>query len=812
MTMVFVMNGPDKGRSFQVDDETIYVGRDPENHIQLKDKSVSRRHLQIERRPKSKDFRIKDLRSKNGTFLNGVRINAGEEYEVGEGVPISVGGTYISLNKPLNGVVLALQDSIDLSRQLEETLIIDYSVDEPKNLRFIYKVASMLMQSLKISEILEKMLGYIFDLFQRIDRGVILLVDAKTGRIGEVISKTAEGRDLPGSKYSRTIVDRVLREGKAVIMSDTLSEDEMDRSASMEIMKVRSVMCVPLISKSRIRGVIYVDSLNTPYGFQKEDLSALIALSGPAALAIENALLYSNLEKLVEERTKSLQVTEDALRVSQARFKAMFDHMRSGVVVYRKAEGTDALVVLDMNRAAERIEGRLKGEVLSKDMVQAFPGVRDSGLLEVLKNVLLSGSPQRCSITLQEADKVVSWRDYYVYRLPSGEVVTIYDDVTEIKRAELEQRVLQDQLLHSQRMESIGTLAGGTAHNFRNILQAISGNIEYLEMVYSDKPEVLELSKSIYDSVEKGVALINSLLQFSRRGDELQAYDFVSLDLGEVIRRTYEIIEKVFNKNIELSLEVDRGLYVKGNHSHLSQVFMNLFMNARDAMPEGGRLKVIARKEGKKVVATVTDTGQGMDKAVLEKIFDPFFTLKEVGKGTGLGLSTAHGIVEQHRGSISVRSKPGEGSTFTLAFPLVDVSAVTKIEREKKVLFGKGEKVLIVDDERQALDSLSKLVKRLGYQPIPVDRAVEALGQYEESKPEVVLMDRSMPEMDGDDCIRRLVKTDPGARIIVVSGYDEYGPNGIDQDVKDTIKGYLTKPCGLEELSRAISQALETSP
>jgi len=663
------------------------------------------------------------------------------------------------------------------------------------------------MQSLDINEILEKILDHIFDLLKRIDRGVIILLDYETGEISNVILRAPKTKDDAEIIYSRSIVDRVIRDRKPIIMLDTFGQEQSELSASLESIKVRSVMCVPLISRSQLRGVIYVDSISMPYGFREEDLALLTALSSPAAVAIENAMLYANQEKMVEERTRSLRETEKKLRESETRFKAMFNNMSSGVVVYEVLDKGEDFRVLDLNRAERRIEKLRKKEVVGKSISQMLPDAVEAGLIDVFRNVYQTGKPQRRLIPLTRGDKTTDWREYYVYRLPADEIVAIIDDVTDRKKAEEEQKALQKQLFISQKMESIGNFAGGTAHNFRNILQAISGNIEYLEMIHGDKREIKELSESIYDSVEKGVELINSLLQFAKRGD---GYQLVELDLADIILKTYEITSKILNKNIRIEMNLEKDLWVKGNHSLLSQVFMNLFSNARDAMPDGGVLTIEAGKEGNHVYASVKDTGHGMDKETLSKIFDPFFTLKDVGKGTGLGLSTTHGIIEQHKGSISVASKLGVGTTFTVSLPLVKSESVKQTKRRKEVVFGNGQKVLIVDDEHPTLDALKSLIKRLGYETIAIDKPEEALKNYSLWSPHVVLMDRNMPEMDGITCVRGILKADPHARIIIVSGYEQSGPDGIDEDIKGLLKGYLTKPCSIKDLSHMLYKALES--
>ncbi len=291
MLQIFVMNGPDKGRSFEFERDVILVGRGPENHIQMKDKSVSRKHVKIEK--KGEKYFITDLGSKNGTFIEGMRIEPQKEYEVGEGIPVAVGKTFIVIGKSYPNDMLAVLDSIDLFKELDEDGgdIKDRPLTAKKNMELIYKVSNVLMQSLNIKDVLEKVLGYIMELLKRVDRGVVILIDRKTGNISEAISITKTSKDEAGKAYSKTIVERVLRERRPVSMLDTQTEDEAMLSESMRAMQIRSVMCVPLVSKSQVIGVIYVDSVKKPHGFRKEDLDLLTALSSPAALAVENAFI-----------------------------------------------------------------------------------------------------------------------------------------------------------------------------------------------------------------------------------------------------------------------------------------------------------------------------------------------------------------------------------------------------------------------------------------------------------------------------------------------------------------------------------------
>ncbi len=812
MVKLHVIDGPNKGESWTIGKDILFLGRRKENDIRLNDPSVSGRHLRIQK--KKDTIYIEDLDSTNGTFLNGQSIISGHPVEVREGDLITVGNTLISLDAEftLSGTLIH-RASRDL-RQVEKVKEVGLPKDRPmtalKNLELIYRVSSALMQSFDIQEILETFMDSLFECLKRIERGAVLLIEDGTEGLKEIITRSRVNKRSKSIRYSKSIVTRVINEGKPVVMTDISLDKDADLSDSIRSMKIRSVMCVPLISRSHVKGVIYVDSLKEPHGFRKEDLRLLMALASPASIAIENALMYSNLERMVESRTKSLKEAEKRLRKSESRFRAIFDNMESGVVVCEAEGQGEEFVVIDVNHAAERIDKVRKDKILGKRVEEAFPGFKTLGLLSIFHRVWESGKPEQVPPCLYEGGHAQGWREFDIHRLPSGELVIIYRDITDEKRAEEEQRMLQKKLMHSQKLESVGRLAGGVAHNFRNILQAILGNAEYLQMVKHGDAVVEEAVRNINNSVDKGVDLIHSLMHFSKLGEELK---LEILDLAEVIRDTYRIIEKVFDKRIEITLDLEDNLFIKGNRGLLSQVFMNLFNNAKDAMPEGGKLGIKGARSQNRVVAWVSDTGLGMDRATLEKIFDPFFTLKEVGKGTGLGLSTVHGIVEEHKGTITVSSAPGKGTTFRLSFPLVRQPGVNEelepLPRDLK--FGKGEKVLVVDDERNILGALASMTERLGYKVKPVEEAKEAIKVYQKWRPHVVLMDRNMPGMDGISCTKEILKVDPEARVVIVSGYEESGPNGIDDSIRDLIRGYMTKPCGIEELSNILAAVLNRS-
>ena len=260
--------------------------------MQIKDKSVSRMHVEIAR--KEDGYVIIDLKSRNGTFLDGVRIGPNVEYELRPGMPIAIGRTFFSLDKAYPDDVMSALDEVDLFKELD-AMNGSGPDDRPstakKNMELVYKVSQVLMQSLNTKEILERILRHILELLRRIDRGVIVLLNRQTGGVGDVISIVKSKEANSEAAYSRSVVERVVREGKPVTMLDTLSETEANLSESIRLNRIRSIMCVPLVSRARIVGAIYVDSVNRPHGFRKEDLDLLTALSSPAAVAIENSLL-----------------------------------------------------------------------------------------------------------------------------------------------------------------------------------------------------------------------------------------------------------------------------------------------------------------------------------------------------------------------------------------------------------------------------------------------------------------------------------------------------------------------------------------
>lgn len=379
--------------------------------------------------------------------------------------------------------------------------------------------------------------------------------------------------------------------------------------------------------------------------------------------------------------------------------------------------------------------------------------------------------------------------------------ILIVTDVTE--RVQLEQ-----QLRHMQKMEAVGTIASGVAHNFRNTLAGILVNSQILEMDFKDVPGVADIVSRINRSVKRGASLVEGLAQFTRKQD---LKEFAEFNLAEVMQEVIHLIRESFDRKIVIEVDVPDHLPCRGDAANLVQALMNLCTNARDAMPQGGTLTLRATTDQGQTRITVADTGCGMDAAAQEKCFDPFFTTKPVGVGTGLGLSTTYGIVKAHKGTIRVASKIGEGSQFTIALPVGPPRQPAEVESATELLRGSGEKVLVVDDDPAIHSGLTMLLQKIGYITLSASDGAEAVRHHQAFDPDIVLLDKNMPGMDGNDCLEELLNKDPEANVVVISGYDPDGPDGLDESGKRKVRGFLKKPVDIRELSAMLQKILQQS-
>lgn len=395
-------------------------------------------------------------------------------------------------------------------------------------------------------------------------------------------------------------------------------------------------------------------------------------------------------------------------------------------------------------------------------------------------------------------------------------------EIEELKKIEKEKDEIQSQIILSQKMESMGRLAGGIAHEFNNLLTGIMGYADMLKMKYNDTNQFEgKAADIIYRGSLAAQELTKGLLGFSMRGK----YNPTSLNLNDSIKEVVEKSGKILTENIKLNFDLDDGIQVvKADKSQFSQVLANLILNARDAMPEGGEITFKTEnvnigevnnglfpeiiKPGHYVILSVSDTGIGMSQEIIDRIFDPFFTTKEVGKGTGLGLAGAYGIVKNHGGYIFCNSEPGKGATFSIYLP--HLKREIRIEEKFKKKAGR-ETILVVDDEDIVLYSSRDMLSRLGYEVLLASSGDEAIEIYKKNKNgiDLVMLDAIMPEKTGEETFKYLKEIDSHIKVLLMSGYSKYDIMNETLE-KDTL-GFLKKPFDMNNLSALVSKALNPS-
>ncbi|MEW6263054.1 MAG: response regulator [Thermodesulfobacteriota bacterium] len=392
----------------------------------------------------------------------------------------------------------------------------------------------------------------------------------------------------------------------------------------------------------------------------------------------------------------------------------------------------------------------------------------------------------------------------------------ILQDVTQID-------MLEKQIQRSQKMEALGTLTSGVAHDFKNLLQAISGYLELMQHGTEPEGKLNHYLSQADRTTQRAVDLVNRLLTFSR-GVETK---LIPVDLNEEIRASVEVLARTIPKMIRIEARLKRELLpIQADSGQLEQLLLNLGVNAKDAMPDGGLLLMatenkildeefcrshLGLKPGPHIRLTVSDTGHGMDEETIEHIFEPFYTTKEIGQGTGLGLSTVYGIVKSHQGAIFCESRPGEGTTFSLYFPALEAETPVEFKPstvEDQRLRG-SEIILLVDDERNVREVAREMLTEYGYTILTAETGEDALAVYKENLRTIglVILDLGMPGMGGRQCLREIIKLDPQARVIISTGYanTDLQPTDLEKEAR----GFLNKPYRLLDLLKKVRQVLE---
>jgi len=513
----------------------------------------------------------------------------------------------------------------------------------------------------------------------------------------------------------------------------------------------------------------------------------------------------------------NLKSAEAAFRESEKKYQTIVESIEEG---YFEVDLKGRLVFV--NSPLCRIVGYTRDQLLLTPFRKYFPRATARFLFRLFNRVYRSGIPatNQDFEALRNGRRVVFEISVSLVANREGQPTGfrgMLRDITHLRRAEEERQELEEQLQHAQRLEAIGTLAGGIAHDFNNILMGIQGNTSLMLMRMPAEDPLIEKLRKVEHYVKDGAGLTRQLLDFARTKQRQTAVT----DLNEVIRKTADMFGRTKR---EITIDVS-GLQanwpVTINPGQIEQVLMNLFVNAWQAMPAGGRLTIetedcqlgmksvhpFGLNPGRYVRVKVNDTGIGINEAILPKIFNPFFTTKERGRGTGLGLSSTYGIIKNHRGFIKVTSQVGQGSVFTVFLPASASPMQAETETILKPLRGAGT-VMVVDDEHFIIEIAGEWLRELGYNVIEASSGQEALDLYAANREgiDLVILDMIMPGMDGGETFDGLRALDPNVRVLLISGY------GLDGRIKEIrrqgCRGFLQKPFTILQLSEKIKAIL----
>lgn len=545
-----------------------------------------------------------------------------------------------------------------------------------------------------------------------------------------------------------------------------------------------------------------------------------------ASLSLTDPAGCKELYSIQVDLTELKRVEEErALQASI--YRSLFEHTSSGVGVLEPIdEGIDFLIK-DANPAVGRIERYPLHEIKGKSLVALFPEVVSSGMLAILQKVWRTGTPQYLPPIVSSHDHRTLWRQGHLYTIPSGEVVLVYDDITQLKESEQQRVAIEAQLQRSRKMEAIGLLAGGVAHDLNNILSGIVSYPDLLLMQLAPDSTLRKHVLAIQESGQRAAAVVADLLTVARGvSSEKKICSLNQLIKEYLLSPEHEaLLARHPGVRCQTALATSLPPF-PCSPIHIKKSLMNLVTNAAEAIDHGGQILIRTRAEqvdestaqslgiepGHYVVIEVKDSGSGIPQADLDHIFEPFYTKKAMGRsGTGLGLAVVWNTIEDHRGSVQVSSSDA-GTMFLLHFPAAPRAVLPEHEdSDAGLILGSGQTILIVDDESMQREVAAQFLDTLGYSSQAVSSGEAAVEFLRTQQVDLVLLDMLMGNgINGRQTYERILHDHPGQKALIVSGYSE------NEEVRDAlalgVSAYLQKPYTLEHLSRTVAAILSSSP
>lgn len=518
-----------------------------------------------------------------------------------------------------------------------------------------------------------------------------------------------------------------------------------------------------------------------------------------------------------------LKLAQAMEQKSESFYRQLFDQSVSGVAVYEAIDNGQDFIFKDFNRAGEKIEGVSRDSLLGRRVTEVFPGVKDTALLAIFQQVWETGKPCLHPAFFYKDERIQGWREGRVFKLPTGEIVSMYEDLTKEKILEEEKRTAELRLNRAQKMEAIGLMAGGVAHDLNNILSGITGYPELLLLQLPAESDLRKPIEAIKESGDRAAAVVADLLTVARG----VAINKVTANMNSLVKEYLDSPESeqlhLLNQHVQFNTNLTEDLpNISCSPVHIKKCIMNLVTNATEAIDDQGSITLStttvipnqdwARDNGLQqmeyVVLTVADTGPGIPPENIVHIFEPFYTKKVMGRsGTGLGLAVVWNTVEDHGGKIFVESSE-KGTRFQLYFPTTNEESIVQSANDvSQEYIGKNEHILVIDDEPVLRDIACQMLQKLGYSVDSVSSGELAVKFLKKNSVDLLVLDMLMdPGMNGLQTYEEILTFLPDQKAIIVSGFSE------SDDVKAALRigasGFMKKPYSMEQFGRVVQEAL----